>query len=92
MQKPILLLADEPVASLDPATANSVLQYFEKINKELGTTIICSLHFLSLVRKYASRVIALRDGEIVFKGDATDINDVLFREIYGDDSSDFEIK
>lgn len=92
MQKPILLLADEPVASLDPATANSVLQYFEKINKEFGTTIICSLHFLSLVRKYASRVIALRDGEMVFQGDARDINEVLFKEIYGDESSDFEIR
>src|SRR5690606_27169817 len=73
MQHPKLLLADEPVASLDPATSNSVMQYFEKINKELGTTVICNLHFLSLVRRYATRVIALKAGEIIYQGLPSDI-------------------
>ncbi|MGA9294826.1 MAG: phosphonate ABC transporter ATP-binding protein, partial [Ignavibacteriaceae bacterium] len=68
MQNPKLLLADEPVASLDPATSNSIMQYFEKINKERGTTVICNLHFLSLVRRYATRVIALKAGEIIYEG------------------------
>jgi phosphonate transport system ATP-binding protein len=92
MQKPKLLLADEPVASLDPATSNSVMQYFEKINKELGTTVICNLHFLSLVRKYASRVIGLKDGEIIYQGRPTDIDDNWFRTIYGEEAEEVEVR
>jgi phosphonate transport system ATP-binding protein len=92
MQNPKLLLADEPVASLDPATSNSVMQYFEKINKELGTTVICSLHFLSLVRRYSSRVIALKAGEIVYEGAPSGINESWFKTIYGEESEEVEIK
>jgi len=92
MQNPKLLLADEPVASLDPATSNSVMQYFEKINKELGTTVICNLHFLSLVRRYASRVIALKAGEVIYKGNPSDIDENWFRTIYGEEAEEVEIK
>ena len=92
MQNPKLLLADEPVASLDPATSNSVMQYFEKINKELGTTVICNLHFLSLVRRYASRVIALKSGEIVYQGSPNDIDEAWFKTIYGEEAEEVEIK
>ncbi|MCL5035459.1 MAG: phosphonate ABC transporter ATP-binding protein [Bacteroidetes bacterium] len=91
MQNPRLLLADEPVASLDPATSNSVMQYFEKINKELGTTVICSLHFLSLVRRYASRAIALKAGEIVYEGSPDDIDQTWFKRIYGEEAEEVEI-
>jgi phosphonate transport system ATP-binding protein len=92
MQNPKLLLADEPVASLDPATSNSVMQYFEKINKEFGTTVICNLHFLSLVRRYASRVIALKAGEIIYEGLPAEINEVWFKTIYGEEAEEVEIK
>lgn len=92
MQNPKLLLADEPVASLDPATSNSVMQYFEKINKEMGTTVICNLHFLSLVRKYASRVIALKAGEIIYEGMPGAIDEVWFKTIYGLDAEEVEIR
>lgn len=92
MQNPKLLLADEPVASLDPATSNSVMQYFEKINKELGTTVICNLHFLSLVRRYASRVIALKAGEIVYQGLPSDIDETWFKTIYGEEAEEVEIR
>ncbi|MCL5031396.1 MAG: phosphonate ABC transporter ATP-binding protein [Bacteroidetes bacterium] len=92
MQNPKLLLADEPVASLDPATSNSVMQYFEKINKELGTTVICNLHFLSLVRRYASRVIALRAGEIIYEGAPRDIDENWFKTIYGEEAEEVEIR
>jgi phosphonate transport system ATP-binding protein len=92
MQNPKLLLADEPVASLDPATSNSIMQYFEKINKELGTTVICNLHFLSLVRRYASRVIALKAGEIVYEGLPGDIDETWFRTIYGEEAEEVEIR
>lgn len=91
MQNPKLLLADEPVASLDPATANSIMQYFDRINKEFGTTVICNLHFLSLVRQYATRVIALKDGRIVFEGNAAEIDDDKFKMIYGEDSTEVTI-
>ncbi len=92
MQNPKLLLADEPVASLDPATSNSVMQYFEKINKEFGTTVICNLHFLSLVRRYATRVIALKAGEIIYEGSPSEINEAWFKTIYGEEAEEVEIR
>lgn len=92
MQEPQLLLADEPVASLDPATSHSVMRYLGYINRQLGTTIICNLHFLSLVREYASRAIALRNGEIVFDGSPSEITEEWFRHIYGEDAVEVEIR
>ena len=92
MQNPKLLLADEPVASLDPATSNSIMQYFEKINKERGTTVICNLHFLSLVRRYATRVIALKAGEIIYEGLPNEIDESWFKRIYGEDAEEVEIR
>ena len=92
MQQPRLLLADEPVASLDPATSHSVMDYLERINKDLGTTVICNLHFLSLVRRYATRVIALKGGRMVFNGRPADITDEWFRTIYGEEAMEVEIR
>ena len=91
MQKPKVLLADEPVASLDPATSHSVMQYLKKVNEELGVTIICNLHFLSLVRQYASRVIALKDGLKIYEGDPLDINEEWFKTIYGEEAVEVTI-
>ena len=91
MQEPKLMLADEPVASLDPATSHSVMKYLEQINKEDGITVLCNLHFLSLARRYADRVIALKAGEIVFDGPAQEINDARFKAIYGEDAAEVEI-
>jgi phosphonate transport system ATP-binding protein len=91
MQEPKLMLADEPVASLDPATSHSVLRYLEEINREDGMTVICSLHFLSLARRYGTRVIALRDGQLVFDGLPAEIDEARFKEIYGQDALDVEI-
>jgi phosphonate transport system ATP-binding protein len=92
MQNPALLLADEPVASLDPATSHSVMDYLERINKDLGTTVICNLHFLSLVRRYATRVIALKGGRMVFDGQPHEITDAWFRTIYGEEAMEVEIR
>ena len=83
MQNPKIILADEPVASLDPVLAHSIMQYLEKINKEDGVTIICSLHFLDLVHRYANRAIALNAGVLMFDGAPKEIDDVKFKEIYG---------
>jgi len=91
MQDPELMLADEPVASLDPATSHSVMKYLELLNKEDGITILCSLHFLSLARAYADRIIALKDGLLEFDGDPADIDEQRFKDIYGEDAVRVEI-
>ena len=87
MQEPKLILADEPVASLDPVLSHSILQYLEQLNKE-GITVICSLHFLDLVHRYATRVIALKDGIKVFEGSAKEIDRAKFKEIYGEEAQE----
>jgi phosphonate transport system ATP-binding protein len=84
MQKPVMLLADEPVAALDPATCHVVMEYLRKVNKELGVTVIVNLHFLSLVREYGTRVIALKDGQMVFDGKPSEITEEWMVKIYGE--------
>ncbi len=91
MQEPRLMLADEPVASLDPSTSHSVLRYLEELNKHDGVTILCSLHFLSLARTYGSRIIALKDGRLVFEGLPEEIDERRFKEIYGEEAVRVEI-
>lgn len=83
MQEPEMILADEPVASLDPVLAHSIMKYLEQINKEDGVMVVCSLHFLDIVHRYADRVIALNEGQLVFEGLPKDIDDEKFKEIYG---------
>jgi glutamate/aspartate transport system ATP-binding protein len=90
-QAPDLLLADEPVASLDPATCHTVMDYLRRVNQELGLTIVCNLHFLSLVRQYATRVIALKGGKLVYEGSPSDINDQWFSQIYGEGAKEVHI-
>lgn len=91
MQDPELMLADEPVASLDPATSHSVMKYLDLLNNEDGLTILCSLHFLSLARAYSDRVIALKDGRLEFDGPPAEIDNQRFREIYGEDAVEVEV-
>jgi len=91
MQEPRLILADEPVASLDPATSHSVLKYIEELNRKDGITVLCALHFLSLARRYGTRLIALKAGRVVFTGYPHDIDEVRFREIYGEEAVEVEI-
>jgi len=91
-QNPKILLADEPVASLDPATCHTVMDYLKKINQEMGITVIANLHFLSLVRQYATRVIALKAGEIVFQGSPNDISEEWFQRIYGEGAKEVHIQ
>jgi phosphonate transport system ATP-binding protein len=89
MQQPRMILADEPVASLDPVLAHTILGYLERMNREEGMTVLCSLHYLDLVQRYASRVIGLRDGQIVYRGSREEIRrmtDEEFEEIYGEEA------
>ena len=89
MQDPELILADEPVASLDPVLAHSILLNLEKLNQEDKLSVICSLHYLDLVQRYAESVIGLRSGEVVYRGTREDIRamtDDEFQEIYGEEA------
>ncbi|MEW6568250.1 MAG: phosphonate ABC transporter ATP-binding protein [Chloroflexota bacterium] len=89
MQEPKMILADEPVASLDPVLAHSILQHLERLNREDRITILCSLHYLDLVQRYATQVIGLRAGELVYRGSREDIRrmtDREFKEIYGEEA------
>ena len=91
MQEPQLILADEPVASLDPAMSHSVLRYIEELNRKDGITVVCSLHFLSLARRYGTRILALKAGQIVFDGLPAEIDETRFKAIYGEDALEVEI-
>jgi phosphonate transport system ATP-binding protein len=89
MQTPRMILADEPVASLDPVLAHSILGYLEELNRQDGITVLCSLHYLDLVQRYATRVIGLREGRLVYRGTKEDIRrmtDAQFKEIYGEEA------
>jgi len=92
MQNPDLLLTDEPVSALDPATSHSVMQYLEQMNQEDGVTVLASLHFLSLARRYGTRIIALKDGELMFDGSPSEIDEAKFQEIYGDEAEEVEVR
>ena len=81
-QDPEVILADEPVASLDPPTAHKVLQDLRRINRELGITTIVNLHHLEMARRYADRVIGMRGGEVVFDGSVEEATDAAVEEVY----------
>ncbi len=82
-QEPQIILADEPVASLDPLTTRQVMDDLQRINRELKITTIINLHFIDLAREYATRIIGLRAGEIVFDGTPEEATDEAFSHIYG---------
>ena len=82
IKKPLLVLADEPVASLDPKAANLILILLKKINKEFGTTTLCNLHQVDLAKKYSDRLVGLLDGKIIFDKKSDDINQHDLDKIY----------
>jgi phosphonate transport system ATP-binding protein len=82
-QEPTIILADEPVASLDPPTSHVVMRYLQQISRELGITTIVNLHFLDLATAYADRIIGLRAGELVFDGPGSACDARVFEDIYG---------
>ena len=82
-QEPTILLADEPVASLDPVTSHMVMRDLQRINRETGITTLINLHFIDLARAYAKRLIGLRDGRLVYDGDISEVDEETFRGIYG---------
>ena len=90
-QQPDIILADEPVASLDPITANQVMSDFKKINEELNITVVANMHHVDMALKYAKRVIGIRAGEIIYDGPVAQVNEALLKEIYGREITDDDI-
>ncbi|MCH8477339.1 MAG: phosphonate ABC transporter ATP-binding protein [Wenzhouxiangella sp.] len=90
-QEPAIILADEPVASLDPVTTHQIMKDLVRINRELGITTLVNLHFLDLARQYGQRIIGLRFGELVYDGSAATVTDDDFREIYGRDFTEDDV-
>lgn len=78
-----LLLADEPVASLDPESTRRVMELLLNLNRERGMTLIMSLHHVELARRYCTRVLALRDGRLIFDGPTQSLTPGFLRELYG---------
>ncbi|GAB5431575.1 phosphonate ABC transporter ATP-binding protein [Falsiruegeria mediterranea] len=83
MQDPKIILADEPIASLDPMNAQVVMQALRRIHEEDGRTVIANLHTLDTARRYCDRVVGMRDGRIVFDGLPEQLTTGVAREIYG---------
>lgn len=87
MQDPQIILADEPIASLDPMNAQIVMDTLKRINVEDGRMVIANLHTLDTARQYCDRVIGMRDGRMVFDGTPAQLTTDVAREIYGADDS-----
>ena len=87
-QQPKVILADEPVASLDPKIARQVLGYLKRIAGELGITVLCNLHQVEYAREYAERVVGLSRGAVVFDGPSGKLTDDILQQIYYRDSED----
>ncbi|MBS3972003.1 MAG: phosphonate ABC transporter ATP-binding protein [Erysipelotrichia bacterium] len=90
-QKPSIILADEPVASLDPVTSAQVMNDFLKINEALNITVVANMHHVDLALKYARRVIGIKEGIIVYDGPASGINQQTLKEIYGRDLTEDDL-
>ena len=88
MQQPNFILADEPIASLDPLNARLVMEALQKINREERITVICNLHTLDTARTYCDRIIGMRAGEKVFDDVPEMLTDTMAREIYGAEADD----
>lgn len=83
VQQPNIMLADEPIASLDPANATQVMDGLRQINREDGITVLVNLHTLDTARAYCDRIIAMRMGRVMFDGTARQLTDDVVRDIYG---------
>jgi phosphonate transport system ATP-binding protein len=88
MQQPKMVLADEPIASLDPLNAKIVMDALRTINREDGITVLCNLHTLDTARSYCDRIIGLKDGKLVFDGTPAQLTLATAREIYGAEAED----
>ena len=90
-QDPEIILADEPVAALDPITAGQVMDDFKRINKEMNISVLINIHHVDLALKYCDRVIGIKAGEIVYDGPASEVDSEVLKEIYGRELAEDEV-
>lgn len=90
-QQPKIILADEPVASLDPVTSQQVMNDFVKINQDLNITVVANMHHVDIALKYARRVIGIKEGLIVYDGPSTEVTNDILKAVYGRELSDDEL-
>ncbi|PTM23632.1 phosphonate ABC transporter ATP-binding protein [Lactobacillus sp. PFC-70] len=86
MQEPKIILADEPIASLDPRTTKAVMDTLQRLNREDGITVIVNLHSVELAQQYADRIVGLRAGELVYDEDIADVTTAALDRVYQTDS------
>jgi phosphonate transport system ATP-binding protein len=86
VQEPEIILADEPIASLDPHNTKVVMDSLRRINRDFGITVVCNLHSLELARSYCDRLIGMAAGKVVFEGTPEQLTDSEARRLYGIDS------
>lgn len=82
-QLPDIILADEPIASLDPVTSKQVMDDFKRINKEMNITVLMNIHHVEIALQYADRIIGIRAGEVVYDGKASSVDEKVLSHIYG---------
>jgi phosphonate transport system ATP-binding protein len=90
LQEPRVVLADEPIASLDPRNAKVVMDALRRINREQGITVLCNLHHLDTAREYCDRIVAMQSGRVVFDGAPAELTAARVRDVYGVDEAEFE--
>lgn len=91
-QKPSVILADEPVAALDPVTAKQVMQDFVRINREMNLSILLNIHHVELAMEYADRIIGIRAGKIVYDGSAKEVTPAILDAIYAGDTAEEAVR
>lgn len=90
-QQPNIILADEPVASLDPITATQVMDDFKRVNKSSNITVLANMHHVDMALKYADRVIGINDGQVVYDGPSKDVTPAVLTEVYGRELTDDDL-
>jgi len=89
MQQPRVILADEPIASLDPRNAQVVMDALRRVNREDGLTVLCNLHHLDTARTYCDRIVAMKDGRFMFDGTPAELTGAKVRDVYGVSEDEF---
>lgn len=92
VQDPKIILADEPIASLDPVSSRQVMNYFKMLNKEYGITVIINIHDVETALEYSDRILGIKKGELAFDGKPSEVNQAVIKNIYGQDPKDIVVE
>lgn len=92
VQNPKIILADEPIASLDPVSSRQVMNYFKKLNRENGITVIVNIHDVETALEYSDRILGIKKGQLAFDGKPSEVNVDVIRNIYGQDPKNIVVE